>query len=565
MDAAASQTPPRPRPALRVGVTVRSLQRSPSGNGDLAPLRTATHTILARIQESAAASAAEYAAVYAGTPVLHCIAPAAPETHSIVTDVARALGYTIAVVTDEGGLIADRTVLRHADVLLRVGLAGEPGDTVAQARAWGIPIVHIDPCAPERWLVEGASPDLAAVVREALAPPREAGKKERRHRWRRHRRTLRSGIAAPLTEYVRTKPEWGVGGLFASIVRLVALERPRLPRFVALGPSTIQRARADWESLWMRRPAVDAAIAAPVRGTLGEYYVWADGLANRFGTLHRDASITPYLLALVTALIAAHVGGVVANAGPVIAAWAIFFLYRHAVRSRYHDRWIDYRSLAEQLRQLAFLWPVGRPLRAVRARGEAGSEAPQIAWIDWYARAVAREAGIFPATLTGQRIGEYRVLLIDRFIRPQYEYHRRTVQRFDAVRSRLHAGALAVFWATMILATVNIVLRAVRHTPAVAPATASATWWVRLAVPAAILLPAVGAGIHGFLGQGDFSNLARRSKSMAEQLHALMSSPPPAEESAESLGDLAEAAAGVMGDEVLNWRVFVRLKGPSLA
>jgi hypothetical protein len=366
-------------------------------------------------------------------------------------------------------------------------------------------------------------------------------------------------------EYVRTRPAWGVGGLFGSIVRLVAWERPRLPRFVALGPSTIYRARADWESLWSRPSPVDAGIAAPVMRTLGGYYIWADGLANRFGTLHRDASITPYLLALITALIAAQVGGVVANAGPVIVAWAVFFLYRHAVRSRYHDRWIDYRSLAEQLRQLAFLWPVGRPLRAVRVRGEAGSEAPQIAWIDWYARAVAREAGLFPNTLTVERIGEYRALLVERFIRPQYEYHRRTVQRFDAVRSRMHAAALGVFWATMILATVNIVTRAVWRFPVRTGDAASGTWWVRLAVPAAILLPAVGAGIHGFLGQGDFSNLARRSKSMAEQLHSLMASVPPSEETADSLGDLAEGAAGVMGDEVLNWRVFVRLKAPSLA
>jgi hypothetical protein len=33
----------------------------------------------------------------------------------------------------------------------------------------------------------------------------------------------------------------------------------------------------------------------------------------------------------------------------------------------------------------------------------------------------------------------------------------------------------------------------------------------------------------------------------------------------ETLGDLAEDAADVMRDEVLNWRVFVRLKPPSLA
>jgi hypothetical protein len=528
-------------------------------------VRTAAQAILARIQESAAATATEFAAVYAGTPLLHCIVPDASGPHAVVADVARGLGYAIAGVPDAAGCVADRTVLRHADVLVSVGPAAELGDIIVEAREWGIPIVHIDLCATDGWLVEGGTPDLAAVVRDTLAPPREAEKEPGRP-LRRHAAVVGGPtIAAALTQYVRTRPEWGVGGLFGSIVRLVAWERPRLPHFVVLGRSTIERARADWESLWTRPSVVDSAIAVPVMRTLGAYYVWADGLANRFGMLHRDASITPYLLALITALLAAHVGGVAANAGPVIVAWVVFFLYRHAVRARYHDRWIDYRSLAEQMRQLAFLWPVGRPLRAVRARGEAGSEAPQIAWIDWYARAVTREAGLFPAALTAERIGEYRALLIERFIRPQYEYHRRTVQRFDAVRSRLHKVALGIFWATMILATVNIVTRAVRGTPSLAADIGAAAWWVRFAVPAAILLPAVAAGIHGFLGQGDFSNLARRSKSMAEQLHSLMASTPPSEETTESLGDLAEAAAGVMGDEVLNWRVFVRLKAPSLA
>jgi hypothetical protein len=32
----------------------------------------------------------------------------------------------------------------------------------------------------------------------------------------------------------------------------------------------------------------------------------------------------------------------------------------------------------------------------------------------------------------------------------------------------------------------------------------------------------------------------------------------------ESLGELAVAAADTMGDEMMNWRVFVRLKAPSL-
>ena len=146
-------------------------------------------------------------------------------------------------------------------------------------------------------------------------------------------------------------------------------------------------------------------------------------------------------------------------------------------------------------------------------------------------------------------------MLIERFITPQCAYHDRTVKRFQAVQRRLHVLALALFWATLVLATLRLVIQALPH-----------HWVLETAAAAAILLPAVAAAVHGFLGLGDFSNLARRSKRMAEELRPLttVTATSATPETIETLGDMAEAAAEAMGEEVLNWRVFVRLKAPSL-
>ncbi len=504
-------------------------------------------------------TAAAHERVYEGEPLLILISPLRDGVEAIAGEEARAVGYTVQGVETTSGTPIDgasaaatgRTVLRHADLVVAVwdGTSAtdleHAADVVAQTREWQIPMVLIDPRTPTAWHLEtGGEPTgvatardarLASVVRAVLTPPPPAT--DGRH--------PRDG----LRQYLSTRPAGGIGGLFASAVRLIAWERPYWPRFVTLGPS-VDRARADWTQLWTQPTPVDPAIADPVTHALTEYYVWADGLANRFATLHRDMSTTPYLLALLSALVAANVGDAAERIAPVIVTWLVFLLYWHSVRAKYHARWIDYRSLAEQLRQLAFLWPLGRPLRALRIRGEGSTEVPQFAWVEWYARAVARSLGLFPGVFTAERLAACRELLLDRFIRPQCSYHDRTARRLQTVQKRLHTVALALFWATLILATVRAVLP-----PAHQP---------RLGLVAAIFLPALAAGVHGFLSLGDFSNLARRSKRMHDELLPLTERPVPPHETLERLGDVGEEAADAMGDELLNWRVFVRLKGPSL-
>ena len=594
----AAHTPPRPRAVLRVGVAGHRLTRLLQSDVDLPCVRVNVRAVLQEVQHLAEHVVAECADVYHGPLQLHVVSALDDGADQIVVEEALELGFALhaplpseaelyastferpavastidpvatfdrlirraesvqvmdgrpsAVVDCAARAAVSRCVLRHSDILVAVwdgtshSSRDRTADVIAQARAWQVPMVVVNPRSPEASRVQlnghaDGAPGIADAVRAALAPPDPNPDDHGRDR---------------LRQYLHTRPAWGVGGLFASIVKLVAWERPVTPRVVTLGP-LIARARAEWHALWDRPTPVDPAIARPVNHTLGDYYVWADGLANRFGTLHRDTSTAPFALALLAALLAAHIGNQAVLIAPVVVAWLVFLLYRRAVAAKYHDRWIDYRSLAEQLRQLAFLWPLGRPLRALRIRGESATEAPQFAWIGWYARAVAREAGLFPCVFTPERLTECRAMLIERFIAPQWAYHDRTVKRFQTVQRRLHGLALALFWAALVLATVRLVIN-----------TTSRHWVLEMAAAAAILLPAAAAAVHGFLGLGDFSNLARRSKRMAEELRPLstVSATSATPEGIEELGDMAEAAAEVMGEEVLNWRVFVRLKGPSL-
>ena len=65
----------------------------------------------------------------------------------------------------------------------------------------------------------------------------------------------------------------------------------------------------------------------------------------------------------------------------------------------WHERWLDYRALAENLRHGRFLSFVSE---FGRIRGEpAGVEQREPPWMLWYVRATMREIGLPNATLDG--------------------------------------------------------------------------------------------------------------------------------------------------------------------
>ncbi len=625
-----SDTPPRPYPAIRVGVVGHRLAALADGGTDIPRLRTTLRTLLDRIQTTARDAAGEHPGVFAGPARLRIISPLAEGTDQLVAAEAIQLGYalhvplpcpattyvaafqtappgsgeeprtafvrlleqaqSVQILDDSPGATLDpaayaavgRTVLRHTDVLIAVwdgapaAGPGGTGEVVDQARAWQLPVVRIDPRRASEWTFEPntkspARQSLEGAIQELLRPPGagnadpSAGKSKR-------------ATLSPLAEYLATHPWPGIGGSFALTTRWAAGILLPLP-IVTLGRATIHRARMEWRALWKH---ADPSLAHPVDHGLEEFYVWAEGLGNRYGTLHRDASSTPYLLAPFAVLLAllAHwgetlIGGHAAAAfgwTEVLVLLSIVALYQRAVRRRYHDRWIDYRSLAEEFRQLAFLWPLGRPLPVVELVGETEGEASQFAWVGWYVRAVVRDLGLCPGTWSPEHLRTLRDVLANQFIGSQISYHTRTAERFERVSSRLEQMTVWTFALALLIGLLHVSVFG-RDAPiettlsySASPIIKSSTWQV-LAILGAILaiyLPALGAAVHGFLSQGDFTNLAHRSQRMREHLLPLAAEVAQAPLRFEDLGIAAEKAAAVMRDEVVYWRVFVRLKPPAL-
>ena len=73
----AIRTPPRPHPALRVGITGNRLQRLLESDVAIADVAAQLRTVLTEIRDGAQTVAHQYAAVYAGPPLLRLISPLA--------------------------------------------------------------------------------------------------------------------------------------------------------------------------------------------------------------------------------------------------------------------------------------------------------------------------------------------------------------------------------------------------------------------------------------------------------------------------------------------------------
>lgn len=635
-----SKTPPRPRLALRVGVSGHRINRLLADAEKFAEIRLRVREALAEIKRAALQVGCWYPGVYSiAEPLFRIVTPLAEGADQLVAEEGVAQGYKLNVllpfapetykeffqaphdkshehpraafdrlmglecvecVQQMDGAWDDEhrpntyfavglAMLRHSDIVIAIwdgkpaeGIGGT-GDIVREAQKFEIPVVWIDIANPSRWTlllpaqqrsVGTPIEALGAVVRDLLALPPENPTGDDQE-----------SELTPLTEFLSTRARDSVHNLFNFLVRASALEWPFRKRSAYEQEDLVGRTRDEWNREWSEAPAIPSELRDTLSDHFLEYYAWADGLADQFGSLYRNVFSLMYLLAPV-----AVVGALLAEFGPNITgveglgwswvalaelallAW-ILWRYHQASSGRYHRRWIDYRSLAEQIRHLVFLWPLGRPTRALRFQGESATEADEFTWIAWYCRAIVREISVCGGVMTPEYLSACRSLLFDRLLPGQIQYHVHNERRMHRVHHNLHLFATSLFAAAAFIAIVHLgglwyegrlslpymfgrlATTRVSHV--------SEPTFVTLGI-LSVFFPTVAATVHGFLSQGDFWNIARRSRRMHEDLSALRERIADCSVSGADLGDSAEDAAASLRDEVLNWRVFVRLKPISL-
>ncbi|MBV6521893.1 MAG: hypothetical protein MNPFHGCM_02037 [Gemmatimonadaceae bacterium] len=278
-------------------------------------------------------------------------------------------------------------------------------------------------------------------------------------------------------------------------------------------------------------PQFDALVQA-LSSVIAPSFRDADLLAIRYANLHRDYMALGFLLYAPLAVLCAFLSfatrhstafSILFGLAEVVLIGAIWGGHRRNVRHRYHERWLDYRSIAEKLRHVLLLAPLGRPTLDVQFPITLGVSDPTSHWTSWYIRARVREEGLVAGRLTdpAQRAA-LRTLLWRWFVRGQIRYHARTAARMRTALRHVHAyrDRMFVVAALAALSHVAISAAALAH-PIVHDWELRHVWLVTGLSTLTVFLPAVVAALHGYANQADFENSAIRSEGELQRLTQL--------------------------------------------
>ena len=476
-----------------------------------------------------------------------------------------------------------RVLVDLSDILLvvwngdRASGPGGTADCVQQARRDEVSIIRIDPANPLAcWLEnldradQGRGEGLTRLderLRVLLAPPRRvrAGRKA-------SVLDLRADyFDEPIPRPVLPRVHDRVIALLqvrAEDGRKIPL-RERLSRARRAGSTSVAdpgaATREAWIPRWSRAPV---RVRDQVLDRFAEHHGWADSLATAYGAAFRQTFTWVFMLAWI-AVLAAFLGAVRFDFSPagisvvvaieIVVLATINLLVRRGRHRRLHERWLDYRSLAERIRHLAVLWPLARTTPLVRVAPTAQAGDPREGWVGWMVRGVAREAGMITGVLDHAHAVACRDVLRDAEIEPQRAFHRSTMSRAAQVQHHLAEFAEGLFFAALVLAAFRLVVGfAVHWSPRVAR-----TWRdVELALAGCgVAFPAIAASVHGFLGTGDFAGIAIRSASIEPQLAQIdvrLGRLDPLDTT--GVGELALEAATVMERELAAWRTVAQTR-----
>jgi hypothetical protein len=289
------------------------------------------------------------------------------------------------------------------------------------------------------------------------------------------------------------------------------------------------------------------------------HYAWADGLSTYYAGKFRSCSVAIYLLSACAVLFA--LGGLVGSnygleIGRVAALIelcmiaAILLLTFYGRRRRWHERWLNYRQLAELLRQFSFLGPLACQLPSPQLPAHFGRD-PHRPWVDGMFRMIARDLGLAP----GKTNRHYRTALgawVNSILTEQIKYHENNAKMMRKLNHQLHRVGTVLFVATLLACITHLAF--------------GESVWLLLA---ATVLPAFGAAFYGISNQGEFARIADRSQAMSRELEAVQNKDLSAallrgDESLTELRKVAERVAGSMIAETVDWNFVFRFRSLNL-
>ncbi len=463
---------------------------------------------------------------------------------------------------DQAFVLTARATVAHCDLLIAVwdGLPargrGGTAETVDVALTRGTPVLHIplevdagealmwsafDPVvitAPgDACCRRKLTPALLRAVLEALLAPPAA----------RIERNFIQRFLGERDRSLRLRVEYPLLMMLMGTKRLSRKDISARPQQQA-----IAREWRDYREACLGRHGVEAPL-----DELELAYGWSDRLATHYSQTYRSSHVLNFLLAALGAWIG--LSGLVLDANPLALALAEFAVVLVVVvntvtgsRRCWHQRWLDYRQLAERLRPMRSLKLLG-----IAAPDPPGSAAEPVArrWIDWYAAAIWRTVGCPAGAMTPVDVQRLASAMSARELQPQIDYNRRSAGEAERLDARLEVAGLSLFIATLLV-TVGVIV-GLEFRPDLVRDLGN---WTTVFSAG---LPALGTAIFGIRVQGDYGAAAARSRTTAALLERIARELSGTGDLGRA-ADLMEQAGRVMLSDLGEWRLVNELHELSL-
>lgn len=219
-------------------------------------------------------------------------------------------------------------------------------------------------------------------------------------------------------------------------------------------------------------------------------------------------------------------------------------------RLRWRDRWLEYRLLAELLREADLLAQVGRPMPIAKI-DELSQDLPGRAWVTIAYCAIIRRAGIVSQKFDAAFLERVRDYAADTRLQDQIAYHLKAEARNETIGKKLRTTGLVAFILTMLVAAAKLSLSWIDFVHA-----------LHLGLFAGVL-PALAYACFGIRNQAEFEIVSRRSERMIvklsrhkERIKALQGETL----TSDALGREILNAAGVMRHDAADWASIFEVK-----
>ena len=473
---------------------------------------------------------------------------------------------------------AGRTLLQQSDLVVAIWNGDKalgPGGTsqiAIEAAQQRIPVIWIYTKSPDEWTIASAVEDLAASSRIRTKYDRAAELAELCKIVLQIVEPPTSDVAE-LRKYLSEKePSINVGQIWQTFLRLTSgstLSEEPSEVACAIGEQLKPKeaAIAGWRTEAPDSCMLDGIVNKQIEDKLAEHYGWADALAAYYTALYRASFLANYILAAAavgSALIGSALGWteashplhrftVIFNICEVACLVVILLNTGCARKMMWHRRALDYRLLAEWIRQYRFILPLaGSRMRANRARYLTTYGKPDESWMHWLLRAIIREAGLLTLKMEPTFLKQYQKWAGCALLRAQADYHRAIVRVVGKANHNLHQVMLVCFLTSLAGCFLHFFVHSA---------------WIEFM---AAVLPAIGSACGAIRVQGEFDKVVKQSRAMCRSMDevatdfAAMELNPQALDSTRLSRHINEATA-LLNEETVGWNTVFQDKPVDLA